>query len=468
VAPLLDSDCAVARGDYEFTAPEHSVVSNFDLVCEAAFYVPLLGTTFFLGFLIGVTVLGARADSHGRRSAYLWSLFLLQVGALAAVCAPTYSVYAAARFLTGFGTGGIGMCTYVWNAEVLGPTMRSTLVISSNTGFALGIMLLSPLSSLLPSWRALSALLFALGLPYFAIYKLLLESPAWLASKGRADDVYRVLSRVAAVNGHRALPRPRLREDSKGERRESSEVSTLEMIRQLTLDPRLSRRFHVMCFTWFSVSLGYYGISMNVSHLGGSIYLASALSAFVELPAYLVGAWTVEKAWAGRRATTGAGLVLGGLCCVLCMAAVGPEGEGPGVALLALVYTGKFAVALGFASLYLYAAELVPTDMRSRSMGMQSLAARLGGMLAPIVADLGKSSQALPLLLFGVPCTVAGLLLAGLPETRGQPMASSVNEVPAPGGWPCFLLCTRRYQELDEDSRTSKNQPAPATVGNTL
>lgn len=38
---------------------------------------------------------------------------------------------------------------------------------------------------------------------------------------------------------------------------------------------------------------------------------------------------------------------------------------------------------------YMFAAELFPTSVRSRSIGLQSLSARVGGMLAPMVANLG-------------------------------------------------------------------------------
>merc|ERR1712110_121404 len=115
----------------------------------------------------------------------------------------------------------------------------------------------------------------------------------------------------------------------------------------------------------------------------------------------------------GRRGTMVGGMILGGACCLLCVLA--SEGS---TLMLTLVFTGKSGIALSFAVVYLYAAELFPTDIRSSSLGFQSFAARVGGMIAPIVADIGKTSPLLSLALFGGPCLAAGVLLLSLPETR--------------------------------------------------
>ena len=46
---------------------------------------------------------------------------------------------------------------------------------------------------------------------------------------------------------------------------------------------------------------------------------------------------------------------------------------------------GKFGVTCAFAIIYVYAAELFPTVLRTTGMGMCSVMARVGSILAPIV-----------------------------------------------------------------------------------
>eukprot|EP00928_Gymnodinium_smaydae_P037515 TRINITY_DN26023_c0_g4_i2.p1 TRINITY_DN26023_c0_g4~~TRINITY_DN26023_c0_g4_i2.p1 ORF type:complete len:683 (+),score=114.46 TRINITY_DN26023_c0_g4_i2:99-2051(+) len=149
------------------------------------------------------------------------------------------------------------------------------------------------------------------------------------------------------------------------------------------------------------------------------------------------------ESWAREKKT----LAIGGACCILTVVAVRPDM--PKMLLLVLVFLGKGAISLAFAVVYLYATELFPTTLRSSSMGLQSLFARFGGMLAPAVASMGKVSQALPLIIFGVPCAISALLLLCLPETRGQPMPDTLDDIQMPDSQTCCLF--GRYVELVED-----------------
>ena len=49
-------------------------------------------------------------------------------------------------------------------------------------------------------------------------------------------------------------------------------------------------------------------------------------------------------------------------------------------------FLGKFGVSAAFALVYLYTAEIFPTMIRATVVGMCSMFARVGGILAPQVA----------------------------------------------------------------------------------
>ena len=49
---------------------------------------------------------------------------------------------------------------------------------------------------------------------------------------------------------------------------------------------------------------------------------------------------------------------------------------------------GKIGASAGFSMVYQYSAELFPTVVRNAGMGSSSCMARVGGMIAPYVADL--------------------------------------------------------------------------------
>lgn len=243
-------------------------------------------------------------------------------------------------------------------------------------------------------------------------------------------------------------------------------------LQQVFFDPRLAYRFYTMCLTWFSLSLGYYGLSLNLAQMGSDVYVSSAIAALVEMPAYMLALWTVDSKFVGRRGSTVGGLVFGGSCLILSAFAVGDESEGPGLMPLVLAYAGKFAVALSFSVVYLWSMELFPTSVRSRSMGLQSLMARVGGMASSMVADLGKTSAALPVVIFGAPCLLSGLLLMGNPETRGKPLADTIDDVQEQGRGT-YGRCWPRYSQLEEETGEPNSVgmqaagPSPQVFGST-
>jgi len=57
---------------------------------------------------------------------------------------------------------------------------------------------------------------------------------------------------------------------------------------------------------------------------------------------------------------------------------------------IVLAMLGKLGAAAAFAIIYVYSAELFPTIVRNAGLGASSCCARIGGMLAPYIADLVK------------------------------------------------------------------------------
>ncbi len=62
-------------------------------------------------------------------------------------------------------------------------------------------------------------------------------------------------------------------------------------------------------------------------------------------------------------------------------------------------------------------------------MGMSSMSARIGGILAPQILELRHISTPLPLLVFGVMSIVAGSLAFLLPETLHKNLPQRLEDV---------------------------------------
>ena len=67
--------------------------------------------------------------------------------------------------------------------------------------------------------------------------------------------------------------------------------------------------------------------------------------------------------------------------------------------------------------------------IRNVGMGVSSMCARIGGILAPQIILLGSVFRSMPFIVFGVLSVLTGLLDLLLPETMGKPLPQTIEEM---------------------------------------
>ena len=79
--------------------------------------------------------------------------------------------------------------------------------------------------------------------------------------------------------------------------------------------------------------------------------------------------------------------------------------------------------------MFVYTAEMFPTEIRSTAVGASSLCGRIGGIIAPQIAMLNTVWAPLPLFVMGAGSLIGGLLVFFfLPETLGKKLPDSMQE----------------------------------------
>jgi len=180
---------------------------------------------------------------------------------------------------------------------------------------------------------------------------------------------------------------------------------------------------------WFTASFTYYGLALNTGNLAGDFYLNFCVNMFVDIPALVLSIPMFDRL--GRQRTLSLTLILGGISCVGCTlfsVDAACEEQGPACFNLMsrswLAFCGKFMLCITFSGVFLYASEVFPTAIRTQGMGLSSVAARLGGILAPlVVVVLGQGSRDAPMYVFGLVSLAAGVCSIRLPETLNQFLA---------------------------------------------
>ncbi|XP_070313617.1 solute carrier family 22 member 6 isoform X3 [Odocoileus virginianus] len=251
-----------------------------------------------------------------------------------------------------------------------------------------------------------------------------IESARWHASSGRLDLTLRNLKRVAWINGKReeganlsmeALQASLQKELTTGK----SQASALELLRC----PALRRLFLCLSMLWFATSFAYYGLVMDLQGFGVSIYLIQVIFGAVDLPAKLVSFLVINNV--GRRPAQMASLLLAGICILI----NGVIPQDKSIVRTSLAVLGKGCLASSFNCVFLYTGEVYPTMIRQTGLGMGSTMARVGSIVSPLVSMTAELYPSVPLFIYGAVPVAASTAVALLPETLGQPLPDTVQDL---------------------------------------
>ena len=182
----------------------------------------------------------------------------------------------------------------------------------------------------------------------------------------------------------------------------------------------------VMMLSWCVTSMVYYGLALNVKHLEGNLYINFVLGSLIELPSFVVTQALLSKF--GRRLSLFFLLLGSSASCFLCMFLQLEDGSNVTVISMAAL-GGRFCICAVYTVLYVYSAELFPTIVRNAGMGVSSLSARIGGMIAPFIVLMGDHHASLPMFVFALCALFAGIAGLKLHETQGKRMPETFEDL---------------------------------------
>ncbi|XP_048863134.1 solute carrier family 22 member 15 isoform X1 [Brienomyrus brachyistius] len=429
-----------------FTEDISSIVTEWFLVKHHAYKVNLAGSLFFAGVLIGNVLFGPLSDKIGRKPVFLIGLFFEVLFGYVTAFAPSYEVFAVSRLLVGIMNGGMGLVCFVLTQEYVGKSYWALTGTFTNMTFAVGIALFATLGYYVRPWRSLATAANSPGVLFFLLCVTFPESPRWLYSQGLTEQAEQVLQDMASRNGkNRVVVKLKRCMDPSGP------AFTGPGVLALVTHSMLRWRTVVLMYVWYACSLVYYGLTMNGSESTGNLYFRVAMFGLVELPAYPLCMYFINKQWAGRRKSVASFLVFAGVSCLFTTWL--PLHEGSWFDATSLALLGKLMVSAAFNIVYVYTSELYPTVIRNAGLGICSMSCRLGGILAPFVPSLRGVHQSMPFMTFALTGISAGCLGLILPETLDRPIAETLEELQSP---PYQRILEKKVYLFEEDPSKHK------------
>ena len=319
---------ACTAWEYDLSKFSRTHTSEFNLVCGREELLSIGQTVYFFGELFSGPIFGVLSDRFGRKSILIVAVLMMAVSGLGSGLIPNFELFLVCRFFTAMGAIGellfsikfisllyqivsvafsLGM-TYI--LELCGRNWTTYVGIGYQLFWVIGWLSLGGLEYVLTDWRLLTIATSAPGILVVFYAPILLESPRWLLSVGRVEDAECITRTMASRNG-RSVPldwklNKSLSKASKEEKNNSNKASFLDLFRT----PQMCGKTLILYGNWFVVSLTFYGLTLNSTHLGNDFHVNFMIKGALEFPAYVIAFLLVR--YTGRRVPYSSSLALSG------------------------------------------------------------------------------------------------------------------------------------------------------------
>ncbi|XP_012884421.1 PREDICTED: solute carrier family 22 member 10-like [Dipodomys ordii] len=347
----------------------------------------------------------------------------MAIGDTCAAFAPTFLVYCSLRFLAGSSLMPVLTNSFVLIIEWTRP--QSQALLAMLISYSTGQMLLGGLAFFFRSWITLQLILSIPLLVCCVLSRMLVESARWLVFSNQLEKGLEELRRVARINGKKNAEETLSIEVVKFNLQEDFEDAKAKIsIFQLFHAPRLCVRSCYLSFIRMALSIPFYGLILNLQHLGSNIFLFQILFGLVTLISRFVPFLVLN--YLGRKQSQILFMFLTGLS-ILVSTFLSPETQQTLRMVLATLGIG--ANTSGFTAYSIHSMELIPTVVRSTIAGIRELFGRLGAVMAPLFMTLAVYSPHLPWILYGAFPILSVLAVLCLPETRNRPLPNTIQDV---------------------------------------
>ncbi|KAK8775865.1 hypothetical protein V5799_030790 [Amblyomma americanum] len=412
-------EVACDEWEYDLLPGATTIVSQWNLVCDRAWYVTVAFVYNRVGVVIMVLFFGQISDRIGRLPAVYICTVISVASAGTSMVAQTFLEFVVARILLAASLSVLDMAMVVVLFESSGDKYKERYFCLVMTAVSVASLIAQGLSLASTDYRAVNLVSFFLTFALLPGLCLLNESLCWLLVSNNTDQAERVVQRAAAWNHHQV----------DGE----SLFFTVSSFPASSLLPRMNcvsflttreirKRTSALCWIWFNLMLALYG--MGLTGRPSSVWHAAFLA--VMRTASVILTWMLLSASARKSLLS---LALPLTCClVLLYGCLRPLDEG---GLTWVVGEIIMCTLLGEAMIVvIFTLELYPTVVRCTGSSFTYFCGQLGATLGPLLSQLQLqvSPTAASLLCF-LMIFSAIFSIRLLPETKHRMMLQTLEDL---------------------------------------
>ncbi|XP_040358070.1 beta-alanine transporter-like [Ixodes scapularis] len=273
--------------EWEFDLEEYgnTIISEWSLVCNRSWLIPLASLTFDLGGVLGGVISGIVADNIGRRPVVCLCVVVNLFAGFASGQTNLFAVFLTVRSIVAGSSEGLVKVLAVALYEV-SPHQKWPLYCFTNLGVALLIVppFFLVLSLLQLNWMEVHLAIMVPTAFLVCVFYMILESPRWLLVTGNIHEAWKVTLLAASTNrAPSEVAINSLRKAGNDLKFATSENGDSHRItiQRLLLEPKTRTRSAIVCFAWLAVDFAF---SVHIFMYPFAIHESFAIASVVLVP----------------------------------------------------------------------------------------------------------------------------------------------------------------------------------------
>ncbi|ENW19898.1 MFS transporter [Acinetobacter haemolyticus] len=340
----------------------------------------MLASTALCGMMFGAMLFGALADKIGRKNVILICVTFFSGFTFLGAFASNPFEFGILRFLAGLGIGGVMPNLVALTSEYAPKRIRSTLVGTMFSGYAIGGILSALIGSYLVESQGWQIMFLIAGIPLLLLpvmWKFLPESLTFLVKTGKTEQAQSIVQKISPQQAISSNTRLTLNEEN---------IPTGSSVKGLF---QQGRAFNTLMFwvLFFMCLLMVYALSSWLPKLmlaagyslGKSILFLFALNVGAMIGS--IGGGILSDKFHLKPVIMG--MLMAGV-----VALIGLGFNSPAYVLYGLVTVAGAATIGTSILLYSYVAQYYPLSVRSTGIGCASGVGRIGAIVGPILTGM--------------------------------------------------------------------------------
>lgn len=398
----------------------NTATADFHLFGTKKYLIGLVGTSYFIGMMIGALFISWISDTYGRQKTI--KLFTLLGVPVMLLIAFSWNIWVivVSYFFVGMLEIGIYVPGFIMLTEYVKSAHRNLFSGIFFSCWGIFAIFLSMLYMLGVPWRITFILASISLLSQFFFVNYIYESPRFLlVNHKNIEETLKVLNSISIINGtgtfHSTI------------KHEIIEENVSHSYLSFFQNKYLFKKFSICSILWFNIVLAYYGMVFIMPSLFPNVYIEGAVMALAETIASFLATYFVNKI--GRKKSAIVCFIIGGISfTVIWMLPKFLSENSANKGILVFSAIGRFFVGAEFFLIYIYTAELFPTRVRNMAFGICNVVGRVAGMISSNLLTICLVIGVNPAAIMAVSLIFSSILSTFLEETLGKNMLEFIEK----------------------------------------